>query len=105
VIQIVFIAAMLVLMWVLLIQPQRRRQQQQRQLLAELRPGDEIVTVGGLYGRVESLDDDSMRLEIAPETKVRVAKTAVAARVPQAIEEGAEAAEAPAVTGSDPDDQ
>jgi preprotein translocase subunit YajC len=90
VIQIVFIAAMLVLMWVLLIQPQRRRQQQQRQLLAELRPGDEIVTVGGLYGRVESLDDDSMRLEIAPDTSVRVAKTAVAARVTQ------EAAETPA---------
>jgi preprotein translocase subunit YajC len=90
VIQIVFIAAMLVLMWVLLIQPQRRRQQQQQRLLAELSPGDDVVTVGGLYGRVQSIDDDSVQLEIAPETRVRVAKSALAARVTQ------EAAETPA---------
>jgi preprotein translocase subunit YajC len=90
VIQIVFIAALLLLMWVLLIQPQRRRQQQQRRLLAELSPGDEIVTIGGLYGRVQTVDEDSVRLEIAPETTVRVAKTALAARVTQ------DAAETPA---------
>jgi preprotein translocase subunit YajC len=81
VISLLFIAAMLVLMWVLLIQPQRRRQQQQARLLAELAPGDEIVTVGGLYGRVQSLGEDAVQLEIAPQTSVRVAKTAVAARV------------------------
>jgi preprotein translocase subunit YajC len=84
-ISILFIGAMLVLMWVLLIQPQRRRQQQQARLLAELKAGDEVITMGGLYGRVESLDDDSVQLEIAPQTSVRVAKSAVATRVaPQA---------------------
>jgi preprotein translocase subunit YajC len=87
VISILFIGAMLVLMWVLLIQPQRRRQQQQARLLAELKAGDEVITMGGLYGRVESLDDDSIQLEIAPQTSVRVAKSAVATRVaPQATD-------------------
>jgi preprotein translocase subunit YajC len=90
VISILFIGAMLVLMWVLLIQPQRRRQQQQRRLLAELTPGDEVVTIGGLYGRITSLDEDSVQLEIAPQTSVRVTKAALAARVAQ------EAAETPA---------
>lgn len=80
-ISLLFIGAMLVLMWVLLIQPQRRRRQQQARLLAELQPGDEIVTVGGLYGRVQSLDEDAVQLEIAPQTNVRVAKSAVAARI------------------------
>ena len=79
-ISILFIAAMLVLMWALLIQPQRRRQQKQARLLAELAAGDEVVTLGGLYGRVQSVDEDAVVLEIAPETNVRVAKSAVAAR-------------------------
>jgi preprotein translocase subunit YajC len=88
VISILFIGAMLVLMWVLLIQPQRRRQQQQRRLLAELTPGDEVVTIGGLYGRITALDEESVQLEIAPETSVRVTKAALAARVapPEAAE-------------------
>ena len=80
-ISILFIGAMLVLMWVLLIQPQRRRQQKQARLLTELAAGDEVVTVGGLYGRVKSLDEDAVMLEIAPQTNVRVAKSAVAARI------------------------
>jgi len=80
VISILFIGAMLVLMWALLIQPQRRRQQKQARLLSELTVGDEVVTLGGLYGRVQSVDEDSVMLEIAPQTNVRVAKSAVAAR-------------------------
>lgn len=79
-ISILFIGAMLVLMWALLIQPQRRRQQKQARLLAELAAGDEVVTLGGLYGRVQSVEDDAVMLEIAPQTNVRVAKSAVAAR-------------------------
>lgn len=82
-ISLLFIAVMLVLLWVLLIQPQRRRQQQQSRLLAEIKEGDEVITLGGLYGRVQSVDDESVQLEIAPQTSVRVAKSAVAARVPE----------------------
>jgi preprotein translocase subunit YajC len=80
VITIIFIGAMLVLMWALLIQPQRRRQQKQARLLSELAVGDEVVTLGGLFGRVQSVEDDAVMLEIAPQTTVRVAKSAVAAR-------------------------
>ncbi|MBA2568104.1 MAG: preprotein translocase subunit YajC [Actinobacteria bacterium] len=80
-ISILFIGAMLVLMWALLIQPQRRRQQKQARLLSELAVGDDVVTLGGLYGRVQSVDEDAVMLEIAPQTNVRVAKSAVAARI------------------------
>jgi preprotein translocase subunit YajC len=79
-VSILFIGALLVLMWALLIQPQRRRQQQQARLLSELAAGDDVVTIGGLYGRVQSVDEDAVMLEIAPQTSVRVAKSAVAAR-------------------------
>ena len=86
-ISILFIGAMLVLMWVLLIQPQRRRQQQQARLMSDLKAGDEVITVGGLYGRVQSVDAESVQLEVAPQTSVRVAKSAVATKVaPEAVE-------------------
>ena len=81
-ISLILLGAMLVAMWLLLIQPQRRRQQQQARLIAELAAGDEVVTVGGLYGRIQAVEDDSLTLEIAPQTSVRVTKTAVAAKVP-----------------------
>jgi preprotein translocase subunit YajC len=81
---------MLIGMWLLLIQPQRRRQQQQARLISELAVGDEVVTVGGLYGRVQGVEEDAFTLEIAPQTSVRVTKTSVAAKVPP------KAAESPA---------
>ena len=43
------------LMYMLILRPQRARQQRQRQLLESVEPGDEVLTVGGLYGIVQSL--------------------------------------------------
>ncbi len=41
--------------------------------------GDEVLTAGGLYGRVTGLDDDEIRVEIAPKVEVRLARRAIAA--------------------------
>ena len=69
-----------ILMWFLVIRPQRRRQQEQQRVMDNLSPGDEIVTAGGLYGTVQSLlGDDEVRVEIAPEVYVRIARRAVTA--------------------------
>jgi preprotein translocase subunit YajC len=77
---LIFFAGMLVLFWLLIVLPQRRRRQRQTAMLAELAAGDDVITVGGLYGSVRDVADDHVVLEIAPETRVRVAKSAVAAR-------------------------
>jgi preprotein translocase subunit YajC len=78
---VIFFAAMLVLLWLLIIQPQRRRRRQQAQMLTQLAPGDEVITAGGVYGSVREVAADHVVLEIAPGTRVRVLKSAVAARV------------------------
>jgi preprotein translocase subunit YajC len=75
------ILLLLVLAWFVLVRPQRRRQAVQEELFATLRPGDEIVTAGGLYGRIRAVGDDELELEIAPGTVVRIARRAVAARI------------------------
>ena len=69
------------LFWFLIIRPQRRRATEQAQLQNALEPGQEVMTASGLYGRVESIDGDVIRLEIAPGTTVRVDRRAVAKRV------------------------
>jgi preprotein translocase subunit YajC len=87
VISLIFFAGMFILLWLLLIQPQRRRRAEQARLHSDLHIGDEVMTLGGLYGRIERLDEDEIRLEIAPGTSVRVARNAIASRVePEAAE-------------------
>ena len=75
---LILLLAMFVLLWVLLIRPQRNRQQKQQQLLSSVEPGDEILTVGGLYGIVREIDEeDDLIVEIAEGIQVRVARRAV----------------------------
>ena len=50
--------AIFVIAWLLFLRPQRARQQRQAQLLNSVAPGDEVLTVGGLYGIVQSLDEE-----------------------------------------------
>ena len=80
--QLILLLAMLVLLWVLLIRPQRQRQQKQQDLLSSVAPGDEILTVGGLYGIVQEIDDeDDLVVEVAEGIHVRIARRAIAAVV------------------------
>ena len=77
---LIFVAGLFVLFWLLIVMPQRRRRQQQEALVDELEPGDEILTVGGLLGTVREVGEHEVVLEVAPETRVRIAKTAVSGR-------------------------
>jgi preprotein translocase subunit YajC len=69
------------LFYFLLIRPQQRRARQQRELTNELDVGDEVLTLGGMYGVVKDLDDDSVTVEISPGTNVRMIKQAIARRL------------------------
>ena len=81
--QLIVLVAMFALLWLFLILPSRRRAQAQRELIASVEVGDEILTVGGLYGRVLDVHgEDELLVEIAPDTHVRVARRAVAAVLP-----------------------
>ena len=77
---LIFLGAMVILFWVLIVMPQRRRRAIQQQILLQLEPGDEVMTAGGLFGTVRGVGDHHVDLEIAPGTKVRLAKSAITAR-------------------------
>src|ERR1700754_2376181 len=65
----------------LILRPQRAMRQRTASLQHSLSVGDEVVTIGGIYGELVDLDDDEARLEIAPGTVIRVARRAISSRV------------------------
>ncbi len=70
-----------VIMWFLIIRPQQRRARQQRALIDSLDIGDEVMTIGGLYGTIRRLDEDRVTLEVAPGVDLQFAKSAIARRL------------------------
>jgi preprotein translocase subunit YajC len=77
-------------LWLVMIRPQRARQQRQQQLLSSVEPGDEVLTVGGLYGIVQSIDEEGdLIVEIAEGIHVRLARRSVATVVKPDDEEDA----------------
>jgi preprotein translocase subunit YajC len=68
-----------VVLWLVVIRPQRKRQMQAQRMLSDLRVGDDVLTAGGIYGRVTGLDEDEVRVEVSPQVELRVARRAIAA--------------------------
>lgn len=61
----------------LLIRPQRKRQQEQKAMVSSLGVGDDVVTIGGMYGEIMDMTDDSVDLLIADEVVVTMARNAI----------------------------
>jgi preprotein translocase subunit YajC len=65
------------LMWVLVIRPQQQRVRAQQTLLASLQVGDEVITAGGVFGRIVRLEDAEADIEIAPGTVIHILRGAI----------------------------
>ena len=77
---LLFLALMVGVFYFLIIRPQRKRSQQQKQLAESLQVGDEVRTIGGIHGRVLSVDEESAVLQVE-DGRLRVTKRAIGARV------------------------
>jgi len=65
----------------LLIRPQQKRQKDHKALLANLRKGDQVITAGGLYGRITGLTDTVATLEITEKVRVKVARSQITTKL------------------------
>jgi preprotein translocase subunit YajC len=65
------------IIWFLLIRPQRKQYEEHQEFLDKLKKGDEVVTGGGVFGKVEKLDDNEVRLRVDKETVLRVLKSEI----------------------------
>lgn len=87
-----FLLPMLVIFaafYFLLIRPQQKRQKAHSQLVAGLSVGDEVVTAGGILGKVTAVSDHYVTLRIADDVEIKIQKSTVSAVVPKGTIEAA----------------
>ena len=72
---------MFAIFYFLLIRPQQKKAKEHRALLDALKKGDQVVTAGGVHGKVNAIDDQVVTLEIAPGVNVRINKGFIASIV------------------------
>ena len=77
------IVLMFVLLYFLMIRPQMKRAKEAKAMIEALQKGDEVITAGGVLGRITKLSEAYVSLEIAPNTEIAVQKSAVQVLLPK----------------------
>ena len=77
------IILMFVLLYFLMIRPQMKRAKEARAMVDALQKGDEVITAGGMLGRISKITDAYITLEIAPNTEISIQKAAVQTLLPK----------------------
>lgn len=75
---ILFIALIFLIIYMLMIRPQQRRAKEHREMVANLRRGDDVTLSGGIKGKVTKVDDEDAIVEIAQDVRVKVIKSTIA---------------------------
>jgi preprotein translocase subunit YajC len=81
--QMVLLIGMFVVFWFLLIRPQQKRAKEHKNMVEALSKGDEIVTNGGILGKITEMDDNFIELEIATNINIKLQRNSVATLVPK----------------------
>jgi len=75
---IIMMALIIVVFWFFIIRPQRKKDKETAKMRSELQVGDEIVTIGGIIGRIVSIKDDTIVIETAGDrSKIRLARWSI----------------------------
>ena len=77
------IILLFVILYFLMIRPQMKRAKEQKTMIEALQKGDEVVTAGGMVGRITKLGEQYLTLEIAPNTEIVVQRSAVQVPLPK----------------------
>lgn len=81
---------MLVALYFMMIRPQQKRQNEIKKFREGLRVNDPVVTAGGIYGKIKSIDDTTFSIEIAKDVRITVDKGSVYPSAQQAARDAAE---------------
>lgn len=87
--QLVMLGAFFLIIYFTMIRPQQKQQKQRKEMLSNLAKGDEIVTIGGIEGKIIAITDEKIVLKIAPKVNITILLTAVGQVMsePQRVEE------------------
>lgn len=74
---LLWLVLLFAVMYFVMIRPQQKQKKQRDQLLSNLKKGEEIITIGGIHGKIMSLTDDNIVLEISPKVRITIQRSAV----------------------------
>lgn len=77
--QMIFFIAILGIFYFFMIRPQQKRAKEEKQFRESLEKGDKVMTIGGIYGNIEQIDETTVIVRVDNNTKLRVDKTALRA--------------------------
>lgn len=81
--QVIFFAGFILIFYFLIWRPQSKRAKEHKALMSGLNKGDEVVTSGGVAGRINKVTDDFIVVEVADNVEIKVQKVAVSATLPK----------------------
>ncbi len=73
----IFLGSIFVIMYLFMIRPQVKKAKEQKNFIEALKKGDEVLTSGGLYGKISHINESDVQLEIAPNIKIKVDKNSI----------------------------
>ena len=79
----IFLVGFLVIFYLMIWRPQAKRAKEQKNLLGSLQKGDEVVTTGGIAGKINKVTDDFVVLEVSDSVELKFQKGAIAATLPK----------------------
>ncbi len=74
---IIMLVIMFAIFYLLLIRPQQKRAKQHKELVENLKSGDQVVTAGGIHGKIVAVQDDIITLEIASNVRIKVNRPSI----------------------------
>ncbi len=80
---IIMMAVLFGIFYFLIIRPQQKKQKELKDMLANLKHGDMVVTTGGIHGRITALTDAIVTLEVADKVKIKVSRSFIGAVLPK----------------------
>ena len=84
---VIFLAFLLIAMWIFVVLPQQRRQRAHQALVSSLDVGDDVITTSGMFGTITEIDDQAVTLEVSDGVEIRMVRQAIMRRVEEPIDE------------------
>lgn len=83
---LIFMGMIMLVFWLFFIRPQAKKQKQQKLFIEDLKKGDKVVTIAGIHGRINRVNDDgTIDLEINPGSYIKMEKSAISLEMTQQL--------------------
>ena len=74
---LIFFMLIFAVMYFFMIRPQIKKQKKEQEYRSKLKKGDKVITIGGVYGKITEIKDESVVIEVYGDTKLKIAKSAI----------------------------